>query len=139
MLLFHGDADRNVPYDAVLYDGNGFFGSKHIADMLTEPAHPALVLLGRQHQSRHGDPPMYDNRYEIDAFLEKLVLKREPLVIDTYVTPVEAPNCEGLYALRLYRRQLRQIAAVRSVLYDRPPVEDGFFMKSAPFFSVSNR
>lgn len=36
MLLFHGDADRNVPYDAVLYDGNGFFGSKHIADMLTE-------------------------------------------------------------------------------------------------------
>ncbi|WP_276720188.1 hypothetical protein [Alistipes sp.] len=46
--------------------------------------------------------PMYDNRYEIDAFLEKLVLKREPLVIDTYVTPLEAPELPKAFTLSDY-------------------------------------
>ena len=45
---------------------------------------------------------MYDNRYEIDAFLEKLVLKREPLVIDTYVTPLEAPELPKAITLSDY-------------------------------------
>ena len=102
MLLFHGDADRNVPYDAVLYDGNGFFGSKHIADMLTERRIPHWFYSVANTNHVMATRPMYDNRYEIDAFLEKLVLKREPLVIDTYVTPLEAPELPKAFTLSDY-------------------------------------
>lgn len=41
--VFHGDADRNVPYDAVLYDGNG--SSLKYRRYVYRTAHPALVLL----------------------------------------------------------------------------------------------
>jgi len=102
MMLFHGDADRNVPYDAVLYDGNGFFGSKHIADMLTERRIPHWFYSVANTNHVMATRPMYDNRYEIDAFLEKLVLKREPLVIDTYVTPLEAPELPKAFTLSDY-------------------------------------
>ena len=102
MMLFHGDADRNVPYDAVLYDGNGFFGSKHIADMLTERRIPQWFYSVANTNHVMATRPMYDNRYEIDAFLEKLVLKREPLVIDTYVTPLEAPELPKAFTLSDY-------------------------------------
>ena len=139
MMLFHGDADRNVPYDAVLYDGNGFFGSKHIADMLTERRIPHWFYSVANTNHVMATRPMYDNRYEIDAFLEKLVLKREPLVIDTYVTPLEAPNC---------RRPLRSPIISTPITansgcpfrFIRPSSTGGrFFYEKRAVFSVSNR
>lgn len=102
MMLFHGDADRNVPYDAVFYEGNGFFGSKHIADMLTERRIPHWFYSVANTNHVMATRPMYDNRYEIDAFLEKLVMKHEPLVIDTFVTPLEAPELPKMFTLSDY-------------------------------------
>lgn len=34
MMLFHGDADANVPYNVIRESGVGFFGSKYIAGQL---------------------------------------------------------------------------------------------------------
>lgn len=102
LMLFHGDADRNVPYEAVLYEGNGFFGSKYIADQLTRRRIPHWFYSVANTDHVMATRPMYDNRYEIDSFLEKLVLKREPLVIDTYVTPLEAPELPKAFTLSDY-------------------------------------
>jgi len=35
--------------------------------------------------------PMTENRGEIDSFLEKLVFKRQRLVTDVRITPLDAP------------------------------------------------
>lgn len=83
MLLFHGDTDRNVPYDIVTYGGAGFFGSKHISEQLVARgvAHWFYSAAGTDHilSSR----PMKDNREEIDAFLRKFVKERRQIVITT--------------------------------------------------------
>lgn len=102
MMLFHGDADRNVPYDVVTYAGTGFFGSKHIAEYLTAQRIPHWFYSVADTDHVMATRPMTDNRYEIDSFLEKLVREDRPLVIDTYVTPLDAPQLPKEFALTDY-------------------------------------
>ena len=92
MLLFHGDADRNVPYGAIGVDGVWLFGSKSIADDLARTAgfrigSTPVDLTDHSMAWR----PMTENRGEIDSFLEKLVFKRQRLVTDVRITPLDAP------------------------------------------------
>lgn len=92
MLLFHGDADRNVVYDVLRYEGAGFFGSKYIAENLTAHRVPHYFYSATNTDHVMATQPMFDNRYEIDSFLEKLVFGREALIVDTCVTPLDAPE-----------------------------------------------
>lgn len=104
ILFFHGDADRNVPYDAVRYMGAGFFGSNYIARQFTERRIPHWFhSVANTGHSMAGDP-LTDNRYEIDAFLEKMVLGREPLIVDTRVTPLDKAEEPKLFSLSDYVR-----------------------------------
>lgn len=102
MLLFHGDADRNVPYGAVRAMGAGFFGSEYIAAQLTEMGvpHAFYSVVNAGHEIAVS--PMNENRFEIDAFLEKLVFQRLPLRIDTRITPLDKPDVPKEFTLGQY-------------------------------------
>lgn len=89
--LFHGDADANVPYGVVREQGMGFFGSQYIAAQLTELGAPHYFYSASDADHRMAIDPMDENRYEIDAFLEKLVFGREPLIVNTSVSRIGAP------------------------------------------------
>ena len=89
--LFHGDADANVPYGAVREQGMGFFGSEYIAAQLTALGAPHYFHSATDADHRMAVDPMEENRYEIDAFLQKLVFGREPLIVDTRVSRIGAP------------------------------------------------
>lgn len=102
LMLFHGDADRNVPYDILSEGGYGFFGSKHIAEYLTVRRVPHWFYSVADTDHAMASRPMEENRYEIDAFLEKLVRQRQPLVVDTYVTPLDAPRLPKTFTLADY-------------------------------------
>ncbi|MEG2060806.1 MAG: alpha/beta hydrolase [Alistipes sp.] len=104
ILLFHGDADRNVPYNVVRYDGFGFFGSKYIAEQLSRRRIPHAFYSVANTDHVMATRPMDDNRYEIDAFLDKLVLGRQPLIIDTDVTPLNVPNVPKAFTMKEYIR-----------------------------------
>ena len=104
ILLFHGDADRNVPYDVVRYGGNGFFGSKYIARQLTgrQASHWFYSAANTDHSL--AGRPMFENRHEIDTFLEKMVLRRQPLLLDTFVTPLDAAEQPKEFVMEDYVR-----------------------------------
>lgn len=91
MLLFHGDADRNVPYGALGVDGVWLFGSKSIADDLARRRVPHAFYSVAETNHSMAWRPMTENRGEIDSFLEKLVFKRQRLVTDVRITPLDAP------------------------------------------------
>ena len=91
MLLFHGDADRNVPYGAIGVDGVWLFGSKSIADDLARRRVPHAFYSVAETNHSMAWRPMTENRGEIDSFLEKLVFKRQRLVTDVRITPLDAP------------------------------------------------
>lgn len=92
MLLFHGDADRNVPYDSVSHEGITLWGSKRIAQELTRRRVPHWFHSVADTNHSMAWRPMRENRSEIDTFLEKLVFRRQPLVIDTHIVSLDAPQ-----------------------------------------------
>lgn len=102
MLLFHGDADRNVPYDTLRAMGAGLFGSKCIADVLTRAHVPHVFCSVADAGHEIAVEPMDDNRPEIDAFLEMLVFRRRPLVIDTRIRSLDRPEAPDTFTLRDY-------------------------------------
>lgn len=92
LMLFHGDADSNVPYDALRMGDVGFFGSRHIARRLAAEGWPYWFYSVENAAHELAVDPMNDNRYEIDAFLEKFVMQRQPLMIDTEVRGIGQPE-----------------------------------------------
>ena len=91
MLLFHGDADRNVPYGTIGVDGVWLFGSESIAGDLARRRVPHAFYSVAETNHSMAWRPMTENRGEIDSFLEKLVFKGRRLVIGARITPLDAP------------------------------------------------
>lgn len=105
MLLFHGSADRNVPYGAVRVPGAGFFGSQYIAGQLLEQVHSPFIfysVAGAAHEM--AEKPMTENRAEIELFLRNLVYGHEPLMIRTDVTVIGQPVPDTNFTLEEYIR-----------------------------------
>ena len=46
--------------------------------------------------------PMADNRYEIEAFLQNLVIEQQPLVIDTQIVSLDRPDVPKEFTLEEY-------------------------------------
>ena len=106
MLLFHGSADRNVPYGAVRVPGAGFFGSHYIAGQLLDEVHSPFVfysVTGATHEM--AEKPMTEYRDEIGAFLRKLVYSREPLMVRTDITVLGQPVPDTNFTLEEYIRE----------------------------------
>ncbi len=102
MLLFHGDADSNVPYDSLRAMGAGLFGSRYIADGLTHARVPHVFysVSGAGHEVAVG--PMSENLPEIESFLEKLVFGRLPLMVDTQVRSLDRSEASRVFTLQDY-------------------------------------
>lgn len=73
MLLFHGNADRNVPYGAVQLPGAGFYGSEYLSETLSkaEAPHWFYSVVGADHAL--AEDPMYDHFEVIEHFMKSYV------------------------------------------------------------------
>lgn len=83
MLLFHGDADRTVPYCQAAIEGlGGLFGSASIAESLGAASTPYAFyrVSGAGHEI--ANLPMSRNLHDIMGFLTRQVLGEQPLVIN---------------------------------------------------------
>ena len=79
IMLFHGNADRNVPYRKATILSIGFYGSDYIADQLHKKG--ATYYFHSAHYRDHALAvlPMYENQPEIINFLRRCVLGGEPM------------------------------------------------------------
>ncbi len=93
IMLFHGDADSNVPYEALRLGGAGIFGSKYIAQQLAEMKSPYYFYSVENADHAIANVPMNNYRDAIDYFLTQMVGEKLPAMIDTeerftYAKPV---------------------------------------------------
>lgn len=102
MMLFHGDADGNVPYDVVREGDVGFFGSKYIAGQLNEMNTPYYFYSFEGASHVIATSPMDQERDAIDAFLSKLVVDKEALMINTNERTIGAPEVQKTFTLADY-------------------------------------
>ncbi|MDR1680334.1 MAG: alpha/beta hydrolase, partial [Prevotellaceae bacterium] len=100
ILLFHGDADKDVPYDNIRYRRVGFYGSKHIAAQLAKLNTPYWFYAVENTGHAVSNSPMSQNRTEIDAFLTRMVVGRQHLRLTTTETPLDAPKQKKKLTLR---------------------------------------
>ncbi len=79
IMLFHGNADRNVPYRKATILATGFYGSDYIAEQLH--AKGATYYFHSAHYRDHdlALSPLTDNHEEIKNFIARCVVAREKM------------------------------------------------------------
>lgn len=88
LMLFHGDADRTVPFEKAVMDNVGLWGSAYIAGQLDEMQSPYYFYKVENAGHEMADIPMRNNRYDILSFLSQLVIGKEKLMINTDVKKI---------------------------------------------------
>lgn len=77
--LFHGDADKNVPYNKLKIGKIGFFGSKSIAKQMYKSSLPYYFYTEINADHRIYITPTYQNQEEILSFLNDYVINKQRL------------------------------------------------------------
>lgn len=107
ILLFHGDADKEVPYDKIRFRRLGFYGSKSIAAQLHALHAPYYFYTVENDGHAVSNSPMWQNRAEIDSFLKKMVTDRQALRIETTEKPLNKPEQKKKLTLRDFIRNMK--------------------------------
>lgn len=100
--MFHGDADSNVPYDKIEMYRLGFYGSKHIAAQLDNMNIPYYFYRVENAAHEIAGDPMTDNLSEIFSFIDKLVLEKKQLMINSGVKEIGKPEMKKNFELQDY-------------------------------------
>lgn len=102
LMLFHGDADRNVPFGRLTVGQEGFFGSDYIATQLSGMEVPYYYYKAVNYDHEIAGSPMSANLDEINSFIQKYVVARQPLVINTEVKAIGRPDLEKDFTIQDY-------------------------------------
>ena len=106
--FFHGNADKNVPYDQLRVKiagiplKYGFYGSKHIVKQINDMKAPYYFYSVDNADHIIADSPMKNNWNEIDTFLYKFVKEKQQLIINTKVQPLDKSNVNKKFGISDY-------------------------------------
>lgn len=102
MMLFHGNADRNVPYGRQSLLGLSLFGSEAIAESLREAGSPYWFYSANNMDHNLSWRPMYFLRPEMDIFVERMAFGGDRLQIEQNVDDKKLPEREQDFGLKDY-------------------------------------
>lgn len=94
IMLFHGNADRQVPYNKVALFGCGMYGSKYLAGKLQNAGLPYWFYTVEYETHQMAGKPMYDNHAEIELFIEEFAIKQRKLQRTTHIVDEAIPECQ---------------------------------------------
>ena len=102
IMLFHGDADRNVPYRKATILATGFYGSDYIADQLHKMG--ATYYFHSAHYRDHilALSPMTDNLDEIADFVTQCVLGGVKMQKTNEVVDPSIEPCQTSFTIQEY-------------------------------------
>lgn len=102
IMLFHGDADQQVPYRKATMLGVGFFGSKYLAEEFEEREWPYWFYDFKYQTHAIAGLPMYTHCREILSFLKDYVRDGRKLMTVTEVRDRELPVRETKFKVKDY-------------------------------------
>lgn len=102
ILLFHGDADRSVPFDKIETMGLGFYGSKHIAAQLDSMKYSYYFHEAINAGHELSNTPIHDNLNEINLFLDQFVRDKKQLIMNTRTEQIGKPELKKDFDLMDY-------------------------------------
>lgn len=102
MLLFHGSADKNVPYSAAELGYLGFYGSKYIAKQLDNMEVPYYFYDEEYGDHSLASTPMHEHLDIINSFIKNEVIKHKDQRIHTIVKTNGRPSVNTLFSISDY-------------------------------------
>lgn len=102
MMLFHGNADRNVPYGKQSLFGVSLFGSESIASSLERCDVPYWFYDANNMDHNLSWRPMYFLRAEMELFVERVAFGGERLQIHQRVDDKALPEVDTDFGLKTY-------------------------------------
>lgn len=102
IMLFHGNADSNVPYNKASAFGVGFYGSKSIYKQLEKMDTPYLFYSANYRNHEMAAVPMYTNINDIVGFIERYVVKGKKLQIFEEVDDAKYPKTKTRFSVKEY-------------------------------------
>lgn len=102
IMLFHGNADRNVPYRKATILATGFYGSDYIAEQLHNRG--ATYYFHSAHYRDHdlALSPLTDNHDEIRSFLRRCVLQGEKMQHTNEFVAEGVEPCDTEFTIQEY-------------------------------------
>ena len=108
IMFFHGDADKNVPYNALVIDNAGFevgiYGSLGISSQFNELGYSYYFHSVENAAHEISWKPMQENLDEIRIFLNRFVRNKQPLIINTSSFSMDSPEVKKDFELEDYLR-----------------------------------
>lgn len=102
IMLFHGNADRTVPFDKALLENMGLWGSQFIAKQLQVKQSPYYFFMAEDAGHEMANIPMENNRYDILGFLDQFVINRKKAFINTVEVIPGKPVAPKNFTIRDY-------------------------------------
>ena len=102
MMLFHGNADSNVPYNKASAMGVGFFGSQYIIKQLQKMDVSYWFYSAQYRDHAIAGDPMYLNLHEIFSFMERVVVKGEKLQVSQSESNAKFPKTKTRFSVKEY-------------------------------------
>ena len=102
MMLFHGNADKNVPYGTQSLLNVRLFGSESIASSLEELGSPYWFYDADNMDHNFSWRPMYYHREEMWTFMNRMVLGGERLLVHQRVSDKKLPKVKHNFGLKDY-------------------------------------
>ncbi|MDY3979986.1 MAG: alpha/beta hydrolase [Tidjanibacter sp.] len=102
MLLFHGNADSNVPYDKMSLFGYSFYGSQQIVKQLNKTGATYWFYDADNVDHSLAGTPMSRNREEISTFLNRVVLGGKKLQVHQTVVDTTLPEAKKRFKIGDY-------------------------------------
>jgi len=108
VMMFHGTADKIVPYNKIRFLNKGFYGSSSIAKTFRKNHYPYFIYREENLGHEVSVLPMYENIPDILAFLDKFVLQKRPLQIDVDYNDPQAKPLLTMTAQELFKKLQQQ-------------------------------
>ncbi|MBP1617705.1 MAG: esterase/lipase [Bacteroidetes bacterium] len=102
--LFHGDADKNVPYNKAKILSVGFFGSKYLTEQLDKTKSPYQFIDFNNVDHIVAESPMKENLADIQNFLSEWVLKKRKAAEHILVKDFTLPEAKKDFGIGDYIR-----------------------------------
>jgi predicted esterase len=103
-LMFHGTADKIVPYGKIRFFNKGFYGSSWIAKTFKENSDPYFLYSEEGMGHEISVYPMFDKIPEILDFLNKYVTLKKPYQIDLLFKDPEAKPLMLMTSAELFKK-----------------------------------
>lgn len=114
-MLFHGNSDRNVPYEKAALLGIGFYGPKILVGQFDEMGTPYYFYSATYRSHVMAEEPMIRNHKEILEFLDTYVMQGRKLQVTETIVDMSVEPQPTSFGIREY------LSANYDTPYDRQP------------------